>query len=260
MTGRRTLPELWISRVCAILGSLMLVNTAMPCKADELPATAKRSIILPVFVDGLEMRQTRYALELAYAALGIKLSFVNRPALRALIEANDGQLDGEVVRDSSIEAGHPNLIKVDVPMFNYSGSAFVLKDSTEAPVSLEAASRLPSVGIVRGARRVEFETRGWTNIVVINDHAAAVRMLKIGRITALLGAYEVIKDAILTNQFSESDFRSYEVYTMQVFHYLHKNNADIIPALSTQLNKLKGNQATVLDGLRAGKLKDFPRQ
>ncbi|MBC3920834.1 hypothetical protein H8L32_25440 [Undibacterium sp. CY18W] len=242
-----------------LLASIMLMGFAMPGLAQETPASFKRHIVLPVFVDGLEMRQTRFALEMAYAAIGIKVSFVARPALRALLEADSGQVDGEVVRDNSIEASAPNLVRVDVPMFRYVGSAFVLKGS-ELPTSLEAASRLPSVGIVRGARRVEVETQGWSNLVPINDHGAAVRMLKIGRISTLIGAYEVVKDAILSNQFSENDFSSHEMYSIQVFHYLHKSHADIIPALGLQLNRLKGSQATVLDGLRASKIKDFPRQ
>ncbi|MFZ6639845.1 hypothetical protein ACO0LL_08900 [Undibacterium sp. TC4M20W] len=69
----------------------------------------------------------------------------------------------------------------------------------------------------------------------------------------------MIRDAILANQFHESDFRSHEVYSMQVYHYLHKNNAELIPALTAQLHRLKANQATVLDGMRAGRWKDFPR-
>ncbi len=243
----------------ATLACALLLFFAMPGKpalAGELAAV--RTIQLPLTVDSVQSRQVRFALELAYESLGIKVLFTPRPALRAMIEADGGQLDGEVIRPTTIEATYANLRRVDVPLYMNVASAWVRKDAGPAPTKLQAVQQFKRVGIVRGIQHAEESTKGWPNLVVANSYASGVRMLQMKVVDVLLGGDGPIKEAIDTAKLGDQ-FAGNDIYAVPLYHYLHKRHADLLPLVQKELNKLKGQQATVLDGVLASGREGIPR-
>ncbi len=249
MSLRRTLNGI------ALACSIMLPGLAIPVRA----AAADMQITLPVTVESLQGRQTRFALELAYASLHIKANFTPRPPLRALNEADSGMLDGEMMRPAGIEGDYPNLLRVNVPLYMNVASAIVRQGAVAAPASVEALSKFKAVGIVRGIRHAEATTEGWRNVVVINNYAAAVRMLKEGMIDVLLGGDTAIVDAISSNHYDAGQFQKRDVYSTPLYHYLHKRHAALVPKVQAELARLRGQQATVLDGLQVSNIAGLPR-
>jgi polar amino acid transport system substrate-binding protein len=241
----------------AIACAAPLAWLVLPTRAGATDAA--RTITLPATVDSLEGRQVRYALDAAYAVLNTKVNFVPRPALRALMEADSGQLDGEVMRPRLIEGSYHNLLRVDVPLYSNMASAFVRAQSGPAPANLEALSKSKSVGIVRGIRHAEAATQGWANVVVINSYPAAVRMLSQGLIEVLLGGEGTIREAFVSNHLDASQFNGQQVYSTPLYHYLHKRHAELLPLVQAELAKIKGQQATVLEGLLASSREGVPR-
>jgi polar amino acid transport system substrate-binding protein len=222
-------------------------------------AAGARTINLPVTVDSLQARQVRFALEQAYAAINIPVKFSSRPALRGLIEADAGQLDGEVIRPITIEATYPNLRRVDVPLYLNGASVWVRTASGPAPTTLQALSARKTVGIVRGIQHAETATKGWPNVIVANNYQAGMRMLQTGMIDALLGGDGPIRELFVAGQFEGTQFNSAEIYATPLYHYLHVKHADILPRVQAELAKIKGQHATVLDGLLASGRPAVPR-
>lgn len=248
MSLRRTLN--WIALSC----SIVLPGLAIPVRA----AAADMQITLPVTVESLQGRQTRFALEMVYASLHIKANFAPRPPLRALNEADSGLLDGEMMRPAGIEVDYPNLLRVNVPLYMNSATATV-RQGVAVPANVEALSKFKAVGIVRGIRHAEATTEGWRNVVVANNYVAAVRMLKEGMIDVLLGGDTAVIDAISSNHYDAGAFQRREVYSTPLYHYLHKRHAALLPKVQAELAKLRGQQATVLDGLQVSNIAGLPR-
>jgi ABC-type amino acid transport substrate-binding protein len=229
---------------------LLLTCLAVPVLADTLPK--KHNITLPLVFDTQISRQLPHALDIAYGALGIKVNYEQMPGPRALIESNAGRMDGELTRTSTVEESAPNLRRIDVPMSFFVTSAIVLKNSRLAPTSLDAVSKMPSVGIVRGLNTPEHLTRGWPNITSVPSQGQALKMLQLGRIDVLLAGDEGSRDAIKTNHLNERDFEFHAIARLPTFHYLHKSNEALVPLVSAELMKFKGSHASVLDAVRAG--------
>lgn len=212
-------------------------------------APEKSSITLPVYADSATIQKSCYALEHAYQALGIVVKFVDMPAASSLVESNAGNVGGEILRTSLIEATYPNLLRVNVLMYVWSVST-VTRSDRMAPTLAEAAIG-GQVGIVRGIRTAENATQGWTNVIVVNSYSSAVRMLKAGRIDILLGGTDEIREAMHGEQLMAKDVRFKEVMSIPLYHYLHTSKAALVPAIGAELARIKGKYATVLDGLNA---------
>ncbi len=236
---------------------VLLACLALPALAADPAPT--RTLHFPLTVDHVQARQVRHALELAYASLNIKVQFSARPALRAIVEADAGQLDGEVIRPIQIEDSYPNLRRVDVPLYMNGASAWVRKETGAAPATVEALSKFKRVGVVRGIRHAEESTKGWANVVLSNSYPAGVRMLQHGMIDVLLGGDGPIRDAIAASGVEASQFNGADIYSTPLYHYLHKRHADLLPLVQRELSKLKGQTGTVLDGLLASGRTGIPR-
>ncbi len=237
--------------------AVLLAMIAAPAWGAE--GVAVRTINLPVTVDSLQARQVRFALEQVYATLNVTVKFSSRPALRGLLEADAGQLDGEMIRPISIESSYPNLRRVDVPLYLNGASVWVRKESGAAPATLQALSTRKTVGIVRGIQHAETATKGWPNLVVANNYQAAMRMLQTGLIDALLGGDGPIRELFVGGQIDVAHFNSADIYATPLYHYLHVKHADILPRVQVELSKIKGQHATVLDGLLASGRPAVPR-
>ena len=232
--------------------SLFVVKTVL---ASDEPA--KRSITLSVIDDSPQIQILREALFGAYGKLDISVQYVKMPILRSLVESDAGRIDGIQLGSKSIELSATHLQKIDVPLMNYSLSVVTLTESNEAPPNLDAVSKLASVGIVRGQKQIEILTQGWPSIIVCNDAMSAIRMLKAGRMSAILAGTSEVSVAIKKDRLDPLQFTSKEMLQIPLFHYINKTNTTLIPLISVELGKIKGNSATVLDALMTNRRVDL---
>jgi len=229
---------------------LLLTCLVVLALADTLPK--KHSITLPLVFDTPLSRQLAYALDIAYGALGVKVNYEQMPGPRALIESNAGRMDGELSRTSTVEESASNLRRVDVPLSFFIASAIVLRNFGPAPTSLDAVSKMASVGVVRGLSTPEYLTRGWPNITSLASYGQALKMLQLGRIDVLLAGDEGARDAMKINHLNARDFEFHTIAKVPTFHYLYKGNEALVPLVGAELMKFKGPHASVLDAVRAG--------
>jgi len=228
--------------------ALSLAGLACPLFAQG-PAAATR-LRLPYYADSRNMRQTKFALAQAYARLGIQLDYVLQPSARALLDSENGRLDGELVRWEGLTELAPHLQKVDVPIYLFRTRLFVAAGSRPVP-TLAQARQLGAVVLVRGVRLPELLAAGWNNTQTVSNFSSGLRMLLAGRVDAFLAAEGAASEAIAQEGLREDEFSSRVVDERYLFHYLHERHAALIPALTEELLKLKSSHPTVLEGLAA---------
>lgn len=232
--------------------SLIILETV---HASDEPV--KRSITLSVIDDSPQIQLLREALFNAYGKLDISVQYVKMPILRSLVESEAGRIDGIQLGSKSIELSATHLQKIDIPLMNYTLSVVTLAKSSDAPSNLDSVAKLASVGIVRGQKQVEILTQGWPSIIACNDATSAIRMLKAGRMSAILVGSSEVSAAIKKDRLDPLEFTSKEMLQIPLFHYLNKTNATLIPSISVELGKIKGNSATVLDALTTNRPVDL---
>jgi polar amino acid transport system substrate-binding protein len=215
----------------------------------HLPAQAATSQVLKLtrISSGPELTRLEAALREAYGKLGFQIEFVDMPGERAVVESNSGRADGETARIVGMEAAYPALRRVDVPLYINTNSVFIYGAGKLAPTSVEQLSSVKQMGIVGGWKASEEATAGWKNVVRLNSYGAALQMLKLGRLDAFLGRGEDTLRALQEEKLSLSDFPNKIVLRHPLFHYLNEKHEDLIPAITRELRKLKGNKEAVVD-------------
>lgn len=231
-----------------LLGGLVwcaLGARAAPAEASVPPRTLRFSRI----GQGPEIDRVESALREAYGRLTPpwKTEFVAMPAARALVESNQGRMDGETARIAGLEAEYANLHCVAVPLYINTNSAFVFGAGRVAPDSLDALQQLGRVGIVGGWKTAEEATTGWRNVVRVSSHLSALQMLKLGRLDAFLGRSEDSVRTLLQQGVRLADYPNQVVLRAPLFHYLHQKHADLVPAITRELQQLQGKRPAVVD-------------
>lgn len=194
----------------------------------------------PVLVfSGPEAGPTRVSqavLEQAYKNIGIKVTFKYLPAERSLAHSNSGKYDGEIMRVSLVSEIYENLIKIPVPIYTIKLVAMSRKDCE--PISNWHNLAPYFIGIRRGIKVAEIRTASMT-VHVGNDYSELVELLIKKRIDCVvLSELQALK---FTKEIAENDLVIHETVleTIWGYHFLHKKNKDIIPALLEELNKME---------------------
>ena len=177
------------------------------------------------------------ALTLAYKNIGIEALFLTLPGKRSLMYANNGEVDGEMLRVEGLEAEYPNLLRVPV--------ALCAVDSTVVSnVELNATSfsdlKGIDIGITRGfvdqERLAEKFGLNTTRVVRNED---LVHMLLKGRVTAIFTTELEAKEIIKTNEDHNLYKQSALKRNMYLYHYLHKKNENLLPLITIELRRLQ---------------------
>ncbi len=211
--------------ISSLLVSLFLAAVQSTYAADE-----QRSMI----ISAAEKLQTHDAaiviLKAAYDQIGVVVQFKKVPALRSLVEANNGTTDGDVARIIGTEIEYPNLIKVPTPIINLQG--FVFSNYIDRPVKDWSDISDLKIGILRGVRYSDIGTKGM-NRIIFDSYFEMFRMVNSGRIDVAVAVLEPGL-AIIDRDFPNSGIvpLGEAVLDSYLYHYLHKKNADLIPALN----------------------------
>lgn len=178
-----------------------------------------------------------------YDRAGLKVKFVSLPHNRSLLSANDGSVDGDVGRVPSVEEKYPNILRVNAKLMELSGAVYTLNpDIKTYDESILSKYR---VGYVLGVRWAQKKMVGHP-AVTVGDYDALFEMLLQGRVDLVL-ATVVSTDEILDRLGERAkQVRKLQpfVFTAPIYHYVNKNNVDIVPLLEKAANEI--NQEWVL--------------
>jgi hypothetical protein len=172
----------------------------------------------------------------AYAQLGIDASLVSLPGERSVQLINVGKFDGDVMHSAGLEKVYPNLLRIDVPLISV--DAVVVTAGRVIPVNGWASLNSYHVCVRRGIKAIELAAQGLPHVDVIDDYRAIFDMLKLGRCELAV----LPRDAWLEAQrLKVTDLHELEppLQHWQMYHYVAKAHADLVPALTTVLMQMQ---------------------
>jgi polar amino acid transport system substrate-binding protein len=182
-----------------------------------------------------------------YQRLGHKMTLIRFPAKRSLVEANNGGVDGELIRVKGAASLLPNLERIPTEIGRLKAMALTLADQ---PAVVGMGGLIgKKVGIVRG---VEFTDRLTQNLSrqVLNSLASLFQSLLKGRVDVIifpeLDALEYIKSHQLAGSVVINESPIIEV---PLYHYIHKNKPALIQNMTVLLEQLKksGELAAIIN-------------
>lgn len=189
----------------------------------------------------IEQEVSNIIIKEVYKDLGIDVSITPYPAIRAEKKAVSGEMDGEICRIYSFGNNKPSLIRVPTSYYYVESMGFVNKDS-----GIVVNSRIDlknySVGVIRGVKISQEMTEGVSEVHEVKNTESLIKMLNSGRIDIALtntidGNIMIqklgLEDAITTIQTP--------LVTMDLFHYIHENNLDIVYKVNEKILEMKNN-------------------
>jgi len=172
----------------------------------------------------------------AYQRLGIKVHIDTFPAGRSLIMSNNGDVDGEVYRVKGIEKTYENLVMVPVAVNKVEVVVFT-KGVTFSVTGWDSLKPY-TIGIRRGTKLVEKGTKGMTVKSVTKIEQLFLK-LDLGRndviVSSRLAGLKAMKELDIKG------IRLLEppIATKNVYHYLHKKNAHLLPGIKKVLQDME---------------------
>ena len=172
----------------------------------------------------------------AYGKLGIKVEFKTFPSARSLQLANDGVIDGELVRIAGIQAKYRNLIRIPVSHVQAEQMAF----SRNPDIPIQGWTSLKPWRLVfhRGYVAAEENTHGM-NVQLVNDDSQAFKMVEHGRADIAIAnrftGNKILKELGL----SDIHMLIPPVEVDPLYHYLNKKHLNLVPKITAVLEKMR---------------------
>ncbi|MDD3311355.1 transporter substrate-binding domain-containing protein [Pseudodesulfovibrio sp.] len=225
----------------AVLLALILVSAAAssaeprssgPDDPDGMPI-----LVFSTFESRGMSRLFGRILKEAYARLGYEAAFLEVPAERALVMANQGRVDGEAGRVPVIEPRCPNLIRVPTSLYTNRVVAFVRKDGVPYVASWGALAQY-RIGAVLGYKFVDKMTMNM-NRTLVSDYAKLFNMLTNCRIDVAVVEYLDVLPSLRSLDLKAIRLLQPPLAFNPMYHYLHKRHADLVPRLDRVLRDMQ---------------------
>ena len=175
----------------------------------------------------------------AYRCLGRTMDVKYLPAKRAIVIANNGEVDGELGRTQEVERDYPNLRRIPISIATV--DIVVFTKETIFPVKDWKSLQPYTVGYVRGIKVVEHNLAEGTNAEAIATLEQAFKKLDAGRNDVIVDArFPGLKTL---NELGLTGISILEPPLVQVkmFHYLHVKNQHLIEPLTAVLQQMEND-------------------
>ncbi len=177
----------------------------------------------------------------AFARLGHRVEVIQLPAQRALVEANEGILDGDLMRVREIPDAFPNLRRVPETLVDFDFMAFT-RHLRLRPRGWESI-KSHEVGIVAGWKILERNLHDSRHLIKVEDTRQLMRVLVADRVDLVVSerwqGLQAILDLDLGGQgivMAEPAVKSRRMYLM-----LHRRHEALIPELVRVLREIKAD-------------------
>lgn len=173
-------------------------------------------------------------LTIIYNKLGYEVSFINTPGVRELQLAAASNLSGVLARDRVIESSFPDLVRVDVSLFEY--QVILVGDRRECGYCLP--ENITSVGYPRGLVVFDSIIERFFNkpnvIALTNTHDVEEVVLK-----KRLPAFLTVNIDYSANLDTSPHIVKHVLDVRPDYHYLSPQNAFLKPLVEKELRILK---------------------
>jgi len=185
----------------------------------------------------------------AYKRLGIELRLRELPMRRRLLLADNGTLDGDLARVASVQQEATQLLRVNVPIYQFALKAYRLRRAgTDCPASITMAElNRFRVGLLRGHHAAE-EAVAPTAQVPVNSYDEAARQLQRGKIEYALAPPLAFEGALRRAGVTGFCAMSTDTETHALYHMLHRRHAALAARLEQVLGQMQqsGEMSAIL--------------
>ncbi len=199
------------------------------------PAYAQESLVFSRPDDPVAQVSVKVLGE-AYHRIGIQIQTISLPAERALLSSNNGDVDGEVNRIKGIENTYSNLLMVPVPVNVLEGVVFT--ENVAVPVTGWNSLKPYKIGIRRGTKFAEQGTKGM-NVEPVTTNRQLFLKLVMGRNDVIVTSHVEGLEQIKQLQLKTIIVLEPPLVIVNLYHYLHKKHAALIPDITKALIKME---------------------
>ena len=179
----------------------------------------------------------------AFKRMGYGFKLISQPGERAMIDANQGIVDGEAGRISIIDKDkYPNLIMVPYPIVTMKDGAY----STDYSIKINGwgslAGKPYKVGLLKGIKSVEKNLPHYvdkTNIVTLSDVEQCMKMLQAKRIDLFIVGTQIEDSTLMQSGAYKEVKRVGIVETKVLYPWLQKRHKNLVRPLAETLEMMK---------------------
>jgi len=172
----------------------------------------------------------------AFRRTGVKAEIVFTSTKRSLVAVNEGLLDGEINRIEGMELSCPNLVRVPEPNMQMHFVAFAKRD---IPVSDWESLRGLRIGMVRGWKILERNTKDFPKITRLTEVSTLFEMLEIDRLDVVLYSKLIGYEELHKLGYKDIHHLSPPLCVKDMFLYLNKGHEDLVVPVTKALREMK---------------------
>jgi hypothetical protein len=164
----------------------------------------------------------------AFGRMGCGFKLISQPGERAMVDANQGIVDGEAGRISNIDRKkYANLIMVPYPIVTMEDGAYATDHSIKINGWESLAGKPYKVGLLKGIKSVEQKLPLYVdkkNIVTLSDVEQGIKMLQAKRIDLFIVGTQVEDSAYMQSGAYKEVKRVGILETKVLYPWLHKRH------------------------------------
>ncbi|OUR78005.1 hypothetical protein A9Q83_08425 [Alphaproteobacteria bacterium 46_93_T64] len=172
-----------------------------------------------------------------YKRIGITANFLPMPARRALEMSNGGKTDGEIFRVKSIGKKFKNLVRVPTPLLKVVWYAYAANERL-AVGSQEEIKKVNRIGIIRGVVWAENLVKNNKAVVRVDNISDLAEKLIMGAIDVAVATDAELFKQYEKRKLKKSVFRGSPLHTINLYHYLYKKHANLVPIIDAEIKKM----------------------
>lgn len=216
----------------------------LSCSLANAQAPPRQDVIQVCAAEGHVFHQTAVnVISEAYRRLGYQVEYTWLPTRRSLILANTGACDAEIMRVGGVEKQFENLVPVPMPVAELVGVAFMAHTPEVGGPAINGWQDIRNLRtyIILGEVFAEQATKRMT-VGHVSTYEQLFTMLEKGHIDVGIGI-QLVGEVKLARHFPNSTIHAHgePLVRTPMFHYVHKNNAHLIPKLEGVLSQMAGN-------------------
>lgn len=191
----------------------------------------------------------------AFKRLGIPVKIAQYTLARRTAMVEEGLIDGEVSRIYAYGDSHPELIRVDVPVMDFTFSLFAAKPEVRVQRVEDLAAPNLVVEYRRGVLMCENTLKKFVPAERLSDVPASdqgVKKLSAGRTDVFCDIDIYVRQALNSPDVKDvANVRKlFNIASVPTYPYVNKKHADLVPRLTSVLKQMKAE----------GLLDAYPRQ
>lgn len=176
-------------------------------------------------------------LQEAFDRIGVEVSFKVAPNQRSLTDTNNGVTDGQILRIKGMEANYPNLIPIPEKISTLKFVAFS-KESIDTTAGWESLKAYKTA-YINGWKIFDYNVPESTDVTKVHSPIDLFNLLDRDRTEVIL--YELWQGLALVKYMGISSIQpAYPpLAERDMFTYLHKKHAHLVPKLAQALRDMK---------------------